>query len=42
MEDVKWMFRKCGFRVEDAETHDTIPHWHIHILTEKQENEIKK
>lgn len=41
-EEVANMFRKCGFRVEDAETPGTIPHWHIHILNEKQEREIKK
>ena len=41
-EEVANMFRKCGFRVEDAETPDTIPHWHIHILTEKQKKEINK
>ena len=41
-EEVANLFRKCGFRVEDAETTNTIPHWHIHILTEKQEKEIKR
>lgn len=41
-EEVANMFRRCGFRVEDAETPDTIPHWHVHILTEKQEKEIEK
>ena len=39
-EEVANMFRKCGFRVEAVETPDTILHWDIHILTEKQEIEL--
>lgn len=38
--DVANTFRKLGFRVEDVETFDTIPHWRVHILTKKQEKEL--
>ncbi len=39
-DDVAQMFQKYGFRVETVETDNTIPHWHIHILSKKQEDKI--
>lgn len=40
-DDVANLFKKYGFRVEKIETHDTILHYHVHILTEKQEQEMR-
>lgn len=40
-ESVANLFKRCGFRVEEVETPDTILHYHIHVLTEKQEREIQ-
>jgi len=35
-ENVANLFKKCGFRVKKIETPDTLLHYHISILTEKQ------